>query len=568
MALPAASTGGTATAGAAFDGPTRTLVIHCPQWSIVAAGVEPGVAAVVVQANRVVAVSEAAAATGVVVGLRRREAQRRCPQAEVLDHDPGRDARAFEPLAVSLDAITPRVEVTRPGTLAFATRGPSRYFGGDEALAERVGWIASGALGGKVSIRVGVADGSFAALLAAHRAGVRAHHRASHPAGSRANASHPSEVADVATLVVPPATTPDFLAPHRVEVLVEATGLVDMVDVWRRLGLRTLGAVAHLDRADVLARFGPEGLLAHRLASGLDPRPLDARQPVPELAVSRELDPPADRVDRAAFAAKAMADELHGRLAADGLACTHVQVEAETEHGEVLARCWRHEGALTAGALADRVRWQLDGWLTGTASVRPTAGISRLVLVPLEVVAARGRQLGFWGGETLVDERVVRAVARLQGLVGVEAVAVAELRGGRDPAGQVVRVPVAHIDLTAPRLAARPEVVDEPWPGRLPAPAPATVREVPEPVEVVDVRGHPVGVTGRAEVTAPPARMARPGRPAIDLAAWAGPWPVDERWWDPSRHRRRARFQVVDTAGAAHLLAVEEGRWWLEASYD
>ena len=49
---------------------------------------------------------------------------------------------------------------------------------------------------------------------------------------------------------------------------------------------------------------------------------------------------------------------------------------------------------------------------------------------------------------------------------------------------------------------------------------------------------------------------------------WAGPWPVDERWWDPPAHRRRARFQVVDDDGEAHLLAVEGGRWWVEATYD
>ena len=40
-----------------------------------------------------------------------------------------------------------------------------------------------------------------------------------------------------------------------------------------------------------------------------------------------------------------------------------------------------------------------------------------LTLVPQEIVAARGRQLGFWGGETLVDERILRAVARVQGLL-------------------------------------------------------------------------------------------------------------------------------------------------------
>ena len=77
-----------------------------------------------------------------------------------------------------------------------------------------------------------------------------------------------------------------------------------------------------------------------------------------------------------------------------------------------------------------------------------------------------------------------------------------------------------------------------------------------------------MGVTGRAEVTAPPARLSRSGRSSVAVAAWAGPWPVDERWWEPTRHRRRARFQVLDAEGTAHLLSVEAGRWWIEATYD
>ncbi|MCB0964611.1 MAG: hypothetical protein KDA98_15130, partial [Acidimicrobiales bacterium] len=100
---------------------------------------------------------------------------------------------------------------------------------------------------------------------------------------------------------------------------------------------------------------------------------------------------------------------------------------------------------------ADRVRWQLDGWLSGPAATRPSAGVRHLRLVPLEVVAGGGRQLGFWGGESQVDERVWRAVARLQGLLGVDAVTVPEVRGGRGPAERVVRVPVAAVDLAEPR---------------------------------------------------------------------------------------------------------------------
>ena len=53
----------------------RTLVVCCPDWPVVAAGIPAGEPAVVLHANRVVAASAAAREVGVFEGLRRREAQ-------------------------------------------------------------------------------------------------------------------------------------------------------------------------------------------------------------------------------------------------------------------------------------------------------------------------------------------------------------------------------------------------------------------------------------------------------------------------------------------------------------
>src|SRR5215217_4146680 len=116
----------------------RTLVVWCPDWPVVAAGFGADVPVAVLHANRVVACSAAARAEGVRRGLRRREAQARCPEIEVVEQDLGRDARAFEPVVAAVEAFSPRVEIVRPGVCGVATRGPSRYFGGDEALAARV----------------------------------------------------------------------------------------------------------------------------------------------------------------------------------------------------------------------------------------------------------------------------------------------------------------------------------------------------------------------------------------------------------------------------------------------
>jgi len=559
----------------ADGGAVRTLVVRVPDWPLVAAGVALAEPAAVFHANRVVATSPGARAEGVAAHQRRREAQARCPSLVVLAHEPSRDARAFEPVAAALDEITPRVEVLEPGLVAFPTRGPSRFFGGDDGLAERTRAVVAEVLASAAPegaspppVQVGVADGTFAARLAA-------------------------EIAD-RSCVVPPGSSAAFLAPRPVSALDRPA----LVDVLQRLGLGTLGALAALAGPDVLARFGTEGHDAWRLAHGLDRRPPALADPPADLTVSVELDPPADTVAPAAFLARGLAEELHQRLWARGSACTRVVIGAETEHGEHLERMWRAEGALTPAAIADRLRWQLDGWLRpeasglcpspggtcggrsersdarsgrqaqGSARHRPTAGISRLWLAPDEVVPAGGRQLGFWGSDAAVADRASRAVARVQGLLGTGSVAVPEWRGSRDPATQIALVEAEAVDLTVDRPGAGKDRVTSPWPGRLPTPAPARVHAEPVPAEVVDAAGRPVGVSGRGELSASPARLSVAGGPWQEVVAWAGPWPVEERWWDRARARRQARLQVVPADGPARLVVLEAGRWHITATYD
>ena len=73
-------------------------------------------------------------------------------------------ARLLEQVIKVLTGFCPNVEVVEPGVCAFGARGPARYFGGETALAARI--IAAVADLG-VESRVGVADGLFAAFLAA-----------------------------------------------------------------------------------------------------------------------------------------------------------------------------------------------------------------------------------------------------------------------------------------------------------------------------------------------------------------------------------------------------------------
>lgn len=517
-------------------------MVWCPDWAIVAWGVPLSEPAAVFVANRVVACSPAARAEGVSIGQRRRDAQRRCPDLEILDRDADREARLFEPVAAALEAITPSVEVSGPGLVGFPTRGPARFFGGEAPLCDRVHSVVQPVLGVRGDARLGVGDGIFAARLAAR-------------------------MPDAATgaVIVPEGGSARFLSDLSIGTLEQP----DMTDVLQRLGLDTLGLFAALSPADVVGRFGREGQLAHRLARGEDEHPPDLRKPATDLAVTWQFDPPAERIDTCAFAAKALGDELHAHLDAEGLACIRVGIEVETEVGESQVRLWRHEGALSAAALAERARWQLDGWLqTRGLGVK----ITRLTLIPDQVVPATGRQLGFWGGRAERADEVSRVVARVQAIMGVDAVSVPEWRGGRSPEEQLTLVPAAAVDLGEERPATRPSWVSDPWPGQLPRPSPARVLVEPVAVTLVDRLGRPVSVSGRGEVSAEPAllSMSAGTRSAgtRSIAAWAGPWPLEDRWWDPVNQRRRARLQVVLDDGTAHLLVIEDRHWWLEATYD
>jgi protein ImuB len=655
---------------------------------------------------------------------------------------------------VAVEQLTPWVEVLQPGECAFPARGAARYHGGEPALAVTVTAAVHAAVEGRGQRRperhrrpeggldldqrglgrggcqVGIADGTFAAGLAAR-----------------------------SQAIVPPGGSRAFLAPLSVATLDRP----DLADLLVRLGLRTLGDLAALPRADLATRFGAEGARAARLASGLDEHPKGARRPPPDLRVAAELDPPADRVDVAAFTAKTLADDLVARLDRLGLACTRLRIEAQTDQGETLSRVWRYDPTPTASTtrrpsgpdpvprsvsggaprpgpadgpgrvqrsgpadtqgrmaavMTERVRWQLDGWLTGRTGRLPGA-LTHLVLVPDEVVPDRGRQLGFWGEETEAGQRAARALARIQGLLGPEAVHTAHLRGGRDPADRVALTPAADpspssppgsnplipdsrapnsrvldfrvpdptpldspvldpttlgspvsdpttSDPTAfllPRIPghSRPGIpapgipgqgpagalshgssdapghgspgasgygppgarglgpvgtqghgpVDVrdlspvgaqdhgppgpqdhgptgaqshgppgvpgpgpgdlrgavPWPGQVPAPAPAIVYAEPLPAEVVDATGATVAVDGRGLLGSLPTRARIRGRAWSAITAWAGPWLVDERWWDPAAHRRLVRLQATTDQGA-YLLRLTGGRWWVEAIYD
>lgn len=542
---------------------TRTTVLWVPDWPVVAAvrsaDVPPHLPAAVQSGARLTAVSALARAQGVRRGMRRRQAQGACPEVVLLPADDDRDARLFEPVAVATEGVVAGIEVARPGLLLLPAGGAARFHGSEEALAERLVSVVAERTGHEC--QVGTADGLLAAVLAARTDEVV-------PPGASAAFLAPRDIGDLA----PAAMQDDAARP-----------VADLVDLLRRLGLRTLGELAALTAGDVHARFGAWGTWAWTLVRGEDLRPPARRRPETDLEVATPLDPPAHRVDVATFAGRRLAEELHALLTAHSLTCGRLRITARTDEGTELTRTWRTDlgglGGLSAARITDRVRWQLEGWLTAVAAERggggsdtehdeqtEPVGLVALAITAEDVAAAGAEQGRLWGGPSGGDLRAHRALDRVQGLLGGDGVLTAALQGGRDVRDQV------HLQPWGAQAAA-PRPADRPWPGHLPTPAPATVPARPAPVEVLDPAGRPVRFDDRLVMSGPPARVRTPGtdrRPAAehDVAGWAGPWPLAERWWSAADARMRVHVQVTLADGRALLLACRPDGWTCEAVYD
>lgn len=556
---------------------TRTAAVIVPDWPLLAAldrhqrrtdgpAVDLALTPVIlVEQHRVTHAGTAARQAGALPGMRRRAARAACPDALVLEGDCESESALFELVAAAVDSVAAGVDVLRPGILLMAARGPARHHGGEQVLAERMIDAVADLTGWDCS--VGIADGPFAALLAA-RTG----------------------------RIVHPGRSADYLAPHPITTLREAPvgpgwghrgqpaatraerrlDLPETVDLLQRLGITTLGDLAALPAASIADRFGPDVAALHLLATGREPTPPAAHHPTQPILAETALDPPLVRTDQAAFVARPLAEQLHAMLVERGLVCTRLRIVARTESGEEMERTWRHDGALTVADVVDRIRWQCDGWITRARLGGPATGaIVRIGLHPLQLAPAAQNSPALWGSAGEAAQRASRAFARAQGLAGEDAVQVPVLVGGRLLAEEVQLVPWR---------TERPAAKDGPWPGSLPRPVPATVLRTPPPVQLQDAEGRPVVVTARGLLSAAPAHLVvtAPGAPvlqrsglragsALPVLAHGAPTVIDERWWTPSGNRA-ARLQLVVTGEHDDEVAVlalsRTGQWHLEGIYD
>jgi nucleotidyltransferase/DNA polymerase involved in DNA repair len=388
----------------------------------VAVAPEPGRPQVVGEA------SSAAEAFGVRAGVGLAEALARCPELVLLPPDPERADAAWEEALAALEGMGAAVEPARPGEAFFALEGLHGVWGGVEGALRRarcqLGPVA----------RLGAGPTRLCAGAAALGSPPRRRRSDRPPSGAAIRGGF---------VVVPEGAVRAFLAPLPVVLLADR-----LEDEWaratlpptlERLGIRTLGELAELPDDAVADRFGERGLVALRMARGVE-RGLRPRHPRPDLVQELEL-PEAASGPQLERALELLVDRLLADPRRGGRGLRRLRLFTRLASGGG----WRADAVLrSASSNRIRIRLALAPKLGELPAPAAALGLRALALGPPE-----GEQPSLARDEReRRRERLGEAVRQVRSAAGADAV----LRvldvdpGSRVPERRVTLTPYPEVD--------------------------------------------------------------------------------------------------------------------------
>lgn len=479
-------------------------------------------------AARVVAATRRARRAGIRPGQTLAQARGRLPDLVVRPRDPACEDAAREALLDVAEGFSPRVEDAGAGVVFLDATGVARLYPGDEppelAMARALALAIERRAG--LPVRVGVAGSKLAARVAAEQPG--------------------------SPTVVPAGAEADFLAPLPTARLAPAAEILATLERW---GVRSVGELARLPHAQVVSRLGPVGQELQEIARGIDPRPLEPRQPPPSFREGMELEWPLVALEPFLFVARAALERLVSRMVPHGLGCARLELALTLEPSG------RHERSIALPAptrdvktLLTLLRLDLESHPPGA----PTVGFE-LVAHPDR---PREAQLNLFGAVALSPERLATTLARLFALLGEARAGSPRPLDAHRPEGFLL-VPFAP----PPPPAERPE--PQPARGHL------ALRVLRPPVPLaVTVDGTETPSPTALEPTVAGEEERRP-RLQGRVRVASGPWRLEEGWWEDAAATggggwRREYWDVELVSGGVFRLYrdVGSGEWYADGVYD
>jgi len=486
-------------------------------------------------AARVVAATRAARKAGIKVGLTLAQARARMPKLVARSRDADCERSAQEALLEAAESFSPRVEDSGPGLAYLDTSGLELHYPGEFPERDFGRALITAADVTGLMARVGVASSKLAARVAA---------------------TFPES-----PMIVDMGQEASFLAPLPLSRLSPDLKVSETLHRW---GLKTIGELAHLPKAEVASRLGTAGQALYTTAQGLDPQPLIPRQPPPTFREGMGLEWPLVALEPFLFVAQSALERLSQRLAARGFSCRRLELSL------ILEPEGTYERSIDLPAPTRNVKTLLTLLRLELDARPPNAPVAGFTLT-MEPDRPRRAQLSLFGPAALSPDRLASTLASLFALLGPDRV------GSPRPVDSHSPERFALVEYKPPPP---PETRRPPREGR----GLLTVRALRPPIslEVIATSetGEPPAKGSENGETSPVGRLlsvqsltdeeaARRTRIHGRVRVASGPWNLEEEWWTENSVDRDYWDVELSDGGVYRIYRDRKsGDWFADGIYD
>lgn len=447
---------------------------------------------------------EAAEHHGVRAGMTATQAQARCPALVLLRRDAAQETAAQQALLQCAAQWTPHYETTLPGCCVLDLRRSRDVAGHEETHGQSMlNWLASQTA---LSARAGFAVNADLAMLAAR-------------------------AADSVLVLRDARDEASFLHQLPISTLRPTADTQQVLALW---GVRTLGELIRLPRADVAARLGQEGQLLWDMAAGGRQRLLKLVRPAMSFHEEMELEHAIECLEPLLFLLRRLLQGLCERLADVWLVAAAMQLTLRFQDRT------EHQRELHVAEPARDPELLLRVLETHLSSLSAAA--------PIQYVALEIRPVTPVGNQGQLFERALRDPNRF-----AETLTQLEALLGTGQVGKARLLPSRRTDAFTVTAFHDP----------LPSGA-APIVHTPAGLPLRRLRPSPRVQVRLAQQGSP--ESFHHGRQWHDIAKVEGPWLLSGDWWDATQRWDKEVWTVQTHAGVLYQLARQNEVWLLEGT--
>tara|TARA_Y100000590_G_scaffold468636_1_gene652318 strand:- start:747 stop:2144 length:1398 start_codon:yes stop_codon:yes gene_type:complete len=231
--------------------------------------------------------------------MRLREAQLRCPEGVFIEEDPDLYSEHKAEVLHQLSKVSSIVEDDDIETTLMDITGLDRLYGDVRSICNHIRGVL-----GKYHPYIGVAKGGFAAKVASY------------------NCKPPNWIEIVNC------SDRKYLFTEHISILPLSSRVVQQLIL---LGITTVGEYAFLPINSISARYGTEGIVAHRLAQGIDTAILQPFNTPLVFSETIEFEWCENNFDRVIFHTQELANRIEFQLQSQGLMAQRVCVGIDVD---------------------------------------------------------------------------------------------------------------------------------------------------------------------------------------------------------------------------------------------